>query len=70
MFGFFQTIIGYIETVWAIVLNLVEGLFQLASTLVTVSAMPGILITFMPAFLTSAILSVGALAVLKVVVGR
>lgn len=68
--GFFDTIISYIEQAWSFVSNLLTSLITLFTTIAGAVTLPAVLVGYMPEFLGACILAVGAIGIIKLVVGR
>lgn len=70
MLDFFSSLMEYIELLWSLVLGFVDGLMTLWVLLNTSSALPAMLSYLMPSVLTSCVLAVIAISLVKLVVGR
>lgn len=70
MFDFFNQIIGYVETAFDFLLNLIESLIM---AVVFVSTSSGVVLSmsaFMPAIIGTCVVIVVAIAVVKFLIGR
>lgn len=70
MFDFFDKIIGFFETIWDVVLNLVDGLITALEVLANMIAFPVVLYPILPAFLVSAVSITIAIGAVKFIIGR
>lgn len=70
MLDFFGTVIGYIEMVWNFFLNFLQSLLTLLTALLQAVTLPSKLVYMAPSFMSASILAVGAIAALKLIIGR
>lgn len=70
MFDFFDKIIGFFETIWNVVLNIVDGLITALEVLANMIAFPVVLYPILPAFLVSAVSITIAIGAVKFIIGR
>ena len=70
MFDFFSKILGFVESFFEYFLNLIESLFLALRVLSTATQVPLFLSGYVPSILSSALLIVVALGVVKFIVGR
>lgn len=70
MFDFFDKVIGFFETIWDVVLNLVDGLITALEVLANMIAFPVVLYPILPAFLVSAVSITIAIGAVKFIIGR
>lgn len=70
MLNFFETIIGYVELIWNFFLNLLQSLLTLLVALLQALTLPNKLVMFAPSFMAASILAVGAIAAIKLIIGR
>lgn len=70
MFDFFDQILGFIESVWQFVINIINSLVIALETLTTAVRLPLELVAYVPGILGSSIVVVVSLAIVKFIVGR
>lgn len=70
MFKAVKKILGFITTIYDLIVNIVEGLLDFLEMLYTAIALPPIIAGFMPSVISAAVLSVVAIGVTKVIIGR
>lgn len=70
MLDFFETVVGYIEMVWDFVLNLINSLLTLITTLVSAVLLPPAVAVMVPSFLAASVTAVAGIAICKLVIGR
>lgn len=70
MLDFFETVVGYIEMVWDFVLNLINSLLTLITTLVSAVLLPPAVAVMVPSFLAVSVTAVAGIAICKLVIGR
>ena len=70
MLNFFDTVIEYIQLVWQFFVNLITGLLNLLTMVIGASMIPQVLVGYVFAPLSAAILALTALGVIKIIVGR
>lgn len=70
MFDFFDKIIGFFDTIWNVVLNIVDGLITALEVLANMIAFPVVLYPILPAFLVSAVSITIAIGAVKFIIGR
>lgn len=70
MFEFFDQIVGFIETIWTVVINLINSLITAFSTLLVVISFPVTVMPFLPAILFTSLSVCIGIGVLKFVLGR
>lgn len=71
MFDFFDTIINFLQTIWDVIINLIESLITLLNVAVTSLTLPAWLISLQfPAILIASISAVTAISIAKLIVGR
>lgn len=70
MFDFFDKIIGYIETLWNLVIGLVESLLIAIKFLLTGTDAVLYLVGFLPAIIGSCVVIFLFIYILKLILGR
>lgn len=70
MFDFFNQVIGYIETAFNFLLNLIESLLQAIGFLVSSIPFVMAIVPYMPAIIGSCIVMALSVAVIKFIIGR
>lgn len=70
MFDFFDKILGFIESAWQFVINIINSLVIALETLTQSVTLPLKLVAYVPGILGSAITIVVSLAIVKFIVGR
>lgn len=70
MLNFFETVIEYIELGWNFFLNFLQSLLTLLVALLQAVTLPSKLAYMAPSFMSACILAVGAIAALKLIIGR
>lgn len=71
MGNFFDTIINFFETIWDVVINLINSLVTLLQVAATSITLPAWLIGLqLPVFLIASVSAVTAIAIAKLIVGR
>lgn len=70
MLGFLDTVLGFITSAWQWFINFILMLFTFVEVLGNSLQLPLQLVSIMPWFLSSAVLVVVALAVIKTILGR
>lgn len=70
MFDFFDKIIGFFETIWNVVLNLINTLITAISTLNVIIQLPAFLVPFLPSVILTGVLTVIGFATVKFLIGR
>lgn len=70
MFDFFNQIIGYVETAFDFLLNLIESLIMAVVYVTTSSGVVLSMAQFMPAIIGTCVVITVAIAVIKFLIGR
>lgn len=70
MFDFFDKIIGFFETIWTLVLNLIDMLFTFIGVLLNVVTLPAILTFIVPGVIGTSLVVIFSFAIIKLVVNR
>lgn len=70
MFGFFDTIIEYIQIIWSFFLNTITGLFTAITTLATSVGTATLLAGYMPFFVSASFYIAIFIVILNYIVGR
>lgn len=70
MFDFFDKIIGFFETIWNVVLNLINTLITAISTLNVIIQLPTFLVPFLPSIILTGVITVVGFATVKFLIGR
>lgn len=70
MFDFFDKIIGYIETLWNLVIGLVQSLLMAIKFLLTGTDAVLYLVGFLPAIIGSCVVIFLFIYILKLILGR
>lgn len=70
MFEFFNTIVGFFELGWSIIVHFFQSLYYLLQMLFTTRSFIGTVFTFFPAIIMTGVTVVFAIALIKVLVGR
>lgn len=69
MFNFFSSIIDFFSMVWNFISNLISGLITAISVLLSAVTLPPFLVGFVPSVISTSLLVVGSIGVLKLIVG-
>lgn len=69
MFNFFSSIIDFFSMVWNFVSNMISGLITAISVLLSAVTLPPLLVGFVPSVISTSILVVGSIGVIKLIVG-
>lgn len=70
MFDFFEKILGFVQTLFNFVLNIINSLIMALQMVVSVVTVPTFISTFLPPVLCSAVLIFTAIYVVKFIIGR
>lgn len=70
MLEFFDQIIGFIESVFQFLINIVESLILLIAVIPGAIALPLTLAGYLPGIIATAVMSIVAIGVAKLIVGR
>ena len=69
MFNFFSSIFDFFFTVWNFVSNMLSGLVTAISVLLSAVTLPPMLLGFVPSVISTSILVVGSIGVIKLIAG-
>lgn len=70
MFDFFAKVIGYIEMAFEFLVNVVESLFTFIAIIPQAMSLPLHLVGYLPTIVGTAVVSVLAIGVIKLLAGR
>lgn len=70
MLNFFDTVIEFIQLFWQFFVNQITGLLNLLTMVIGASMLPQVLVGYVFAPLSAAIVALTALGVIKIIVGR
>ncbi|MBE6767500.1 MAG: hypothetical protein E7549_01140 [Ruminococcaceae bacterium] len=70
MFEFFSQVIGFFQTIFAMIVNICTSLLTLFYTLQIGSSFIGAVLSFFPAVIAASMTAVVAISVVKLIIGR
>ncbi len=70
MFEFFSQVIGFFQTIFAMIVNICTSLLTLFYTLQIGSSFTGAVLSFFPAVIAASMTAVVAISVVKLIIGR
>lgn len=66
---FFDSIIDFFNMLWTFISNIISGIATAISVLSSAITLPPLLVGFVPSFISTSILVVGSIGVVKLIVG-
>lgn len=69
MFGFFDTIVDFFDTIWQFITNFITGLINAIVIVTQSTAIPLQLLVYVPSFIFTSITIVVAIGIVKLLVG-
>lgn len=70
MLEFFSSIFGFFEIVFGVIVNIFESLSVLMLSITSGNQFFGVIVAFLPSFLSASFLATAAIAVVKILIGR